>query len=202
MRGVPANSTGFTESSCITDLNSCWEPLPTASVAPISCGGTRFRRRKNKKANATSTANPPMLAPAPIPAFAPVESPLVLGDVSELSADEVSVFALAVEVVEEGAVDVDEGSDDVNEAVDSFDLISNPGDDMWVPNTLNSSCSFGMKVKAYCLVFRRSSGGTETFHSNESAELSFLLTVAKNCQSVIFVIEYWRLHTCKVFKPR
>lgn len=123
MGGVPANSTGFTESSCVTDLNSCWEPLPTASVAPISCGGTRFRRRRKKKANAASTANPPMLAPTPIPAFAPVESPFVLGDLSELLADEVSVFALAVEVVEEGAVDV-------NDCVDFSDLISNPGDDM------------------------------------------------------------------------
>lgn len=64
-----------------------------------------------------------MLAPTPIPAFAPVESPLLLGDVFELSADKVSVFALVAEVVDEGAVDVNEG-------VDIFDLISNPGDDM------------------------------------------------------------------------
>lgn len=89
----------------------------------MSCDEARLRRRKKKKASAARTAKPPMLTPTPIPAFAPVESPLVLGEVFELSADEVSDFALVVEFVEEEAVDVGEG-------VDGFDLISKPGEDI------------------------------------------------------------------------
>lgn len=89
----------------------------------MSCDDARLRRRKNKKASAASTTKPPMLTPTPIPAFAPVESPLVLGGVFELSADEASEFALVEEVVGEEAVGVDEG-------VEGFDLISKPGEDI------------------------------------------------------------------------
>lgn len=89
----------------------------------MSFDDARLRCRKKKKASAARTAKLPMLTPTPIPAFAPVESPLELGEVFELSADETSEFALAVGVVEEEAVDLDEG-------VDGLDLISKPGEDI------------------------------------------------------------------------
>ena len=123
LSGVPASSAGVTESSCVAGLASCWETPSAASVAPMSCDDARLRLRKRKKASAARTAKPTMLTPTPIPAFAPVESPLVLGEVFELSADEASEFALVEEVVEDEAVGVDEG-------VDGFDLISKPGEDI------------------------------------------------------------------------